>query len=78
MQHEQEKGAWVVSRKALERRQQARENAMSLDEFGEIEIEESDLDTARITGRENPRTYEIEPYGDKKGPIDYREHDPRF
>jgi hypothetical protein len=41
-------------------RQTARESAFSLDEFGDIAIEKYDLDTARVTGRENPRSYTVE------------------
>jgi len=38
-------------------RQRARMTAFSTDEFGEIDIEKYDLDTARITGRENSESY---------------------
>jgi hypothetical protein len=76
MQHEQANGTWVVWRTALERRAQARREAMSVEEFGAIETEKYDLDTAGITGEDNPRTYQVEPWGDEKGPIDYREDNP--
>jgi len=49
---------------------------MSVDEFSDIEIERYDLDTARIQGESNPRTYRTEPYGDGEEPRDIRE-DPR-
>ena len=42
-------------------RREARENAFSINEFGDIEITRFDLDTARITGRENPDTYTLDP-----------------
>ena len=40
-------------------RQKAREAAFSLDEFGDVEIEKYFLDTARITGDVNPRSYTV-------------------
>lgn len=40
-------------------RQNARETAFDESEFGPIEKERYDLDTAGITGEENPRTYSI-------------------
>lgn len=40
-----------------ERRQEARETAFSVDEFGETEITEFDLDTAGITGKDNKRSF---------------------
>lgn len=78
VQHERENGAWAVWRTALDRRQDARRTAMSEDEFSPQEIEAYELDTARITGEDNDRTYHVEPWGDDEGPIDYREVDPRF
>lgn len=41
-------------------RQNARETAFSIEQFGPIERERYDLDTAEITGAENPRTYTTE------------------
>jgi len=38
-------------------RHEARKNAFDIQEFGPIDIEKYDLETARITGRENPETY---------------------
>lgn len=38
-------------------RQKARTTTFSLDEWSDEEILRWDLDTARITGRDNPRTY---------------------
>jgi hypothetical protein len=72
--------AWLVWTEALAFRQHARETAMSADEFGPQETEKYELQNAGITGQDNPRTYELEPYGGEKGkePIDYREVDPRF
>lgn len=55
-------------------RQEARRNAQSIDEFGAIEQELYDLDTAGITGRDNPETYR----GEQVGPDPpYRESDLR-
>ena len=48
-------------------RQEARENAFSINEFGAAEIVRFDLDTARITGRENPDTYKYDPAIDLLG-----------
>lgn len=50
-----------------EQRQEARETAFSLDEFGETEITKFDLDTAGITGQDNDRTYEWDPVIDLLG-----------
>ncbi len=38
-------------------RHAARKNAFSVNEFSDEEIVRFDLETARITGRDNPRTY---------------------
>jgi len=38
-------------------RRDARSNAFDIGEFGDIDIERFDLETARITGREKPDTY---------------------
>jgi len=40
-----------------QQRQRAREIGFSLDEFSDEEITKYDLDTAGITGKDNPRTY---------------------
>jgi hypothetical protein len=48
-------------------RQLARETAFSIDSFGAIEIEKYDLDTARITGDENPKTYKVEQVVEEDG-----------
>ena len=37
----------------------ARRTAFSKEEFGEIEQIKYDLDTARITGKDNPRSYTV-------------------
>lgn len=50
-----------------EKRQEARKTAFSLAEFSQEEITRYDLDTARITGRDNPRTYEMDPAIDLLG-----------
>lgn len=44
-------GEWHAERAA------ARRFAFSLAEFGDIEIETYDLDTARVDGSDNPETY---------------------
>lgn len=68
-----------VWREYLERRQEARETAMSADEFGPIETAKFDLDTARIDGMENPESYRIETLNDKTDEVDdYRDVDPKF
>lgn len=77
-QHELGNNTWVVWREALERRQDAREHAMSEAEFGPQKTETYELDSAGITGEDNPKTYQVNPYGDDKAPIDYRDVDPRF
>lgn len=67
--------AW---RKWYDRRQEARETAMSEEEFGPIERDKFDLDTARIDGTDNPESYRLDPYGDGQNEVDYRDVDPRF
>jgi len=39
-------------------RHDARRTAFDINEFGDIDIEKYDLETARITGQENPETYQ--------------------
>lgn len=81
MQHHQENGALWVWATALEERERARREAMSVEEFGEIERERYDLDSAGITGEDNPETFTIEPRRDDRQAerrIDYRDVDPRF
>ena len=48
-------------------REQARRTTYSKDEFSDEEIIRYDLDTARITGRENPRSYKQQPTVDVLG-----------
>jgi hypothetical protein len=48
-------------------RQEAREAAFNLDEFGDVEIEKYDLDTARITGDVNPRSYTVDQVVEEDG-----------
>ena len=48
-------------------RQEARQNAYSIEEFGPDERVKYNLDTARITGRENPDTYRYDPAIDLLG-----------
>lgn len=43
-----------------------------------FDLDDDDPESADIDGTDNPRSYEVEPYGDREGPIDYREADPRF
>lgn len=52
-------GARPIDQEWHERRQEAREQAFnsSLDIFSDKEIVKYDLDTARIDGSDNPRTY---------------------
>ena len=49
-----------------ERREEARQTAMGKEEFGDIEQEKYDLDTARITGEQNPETYRGDPTAPKE------------
>lgn len=67
-----EPGQWVNG-EFLRFRAEARRTAMSAEEFGPIERERYDLDTAGINGEENPETYLAEPYGGE--PYD-RRNDP--
>lgn len=78
VQHERSNSGSVTWRRWHEERQLARETAMSEDEFGPVETEQFDLDTAQITGESNPESYRLEPYGADQDPVDYRETDPRF
>jgi len=48
-------------------REEARRTTYSKDEFSREEIIRYDLDTARITGRENPRSYKQQPTIDLLG-----------
>lgn len=59
MQFRRSPSARVVDREWHERRQEAREHAFnsSLNIFSDEEILKYDLDTARIDGSDNPRTY---------------------
>lgn len=75
-QHRFANSGRLVNEEWHRERQQARETAMNADEFGPIETERFDLDTAGITGEENDRTYELDPYG-PPGREDRRD-DPRF
>jgi hypothetical protein len=43
-----------------EKRAEARRTAFNPNEFGDIEQTKFDLDTARITGAENPRSYQVD------------------
>lgn len=47
-------------------REEARHEAMSKEEFSEIEQEKYDLDTAGITGAQNPRTWKGDPTAPKE------------
>lgn len=58
-------------RKRQEARRQAKNG--SLEEFSDQEIEKYDLDTARVSGRHNPETFETDPrIAGKK--VDIRDH----
>lgn len=57
-----EPGQWVNG-EFLRFRAVARRTAMSAEEFGPIERERYDLDTAGITGEANPEVYQTDPYG---------------
>lgn len=48
-------------------RREARQNSMSIGEYGPQEINRFDLETAKITGRDNKRTYEYDPTIDLLG-----------
>jgi hypothetical protein len=51
----------------------ARRTAFSVDEFGETDIVKYDLDTAGITGEDNPRTYQFDrPLNEERNGIDIR------
>lgn len=50
-----------------EKRQEARETAFSTDEFSPEEINRWDYDTARITGADNPRSFQMDPAIDLLG-----------
>lgn len=73
MQHHRDNSGSPVWASWHAGRQDARETAMDVDEFSDGEVEQFDLDTARITGRENPDTYTTEPYGKGREPYDIRE-----
>lgn len=65
-----------------EMRAEARRTAFSVDEFGDIETTKFDLDTAGITGKDNPRTYQVdrplnEVQGQQKNGTDIRTLDNR-
>lgn len=53
----------AVSTEWHRRRREARENHHSLSEFSDIEIERYDLETAGVTGEDNPETYKGENFG---------------
>lgn len=50
----------AISSEWHENRVEARRTAFSIDEFGPIEQTKYDLDTAGITGKDNPRTYKVD------------------
>jgi hypothetical protein len=53
-------------------RHEARTTAFDIQEFGDIDIEKYDLETARITGQENPDTYTWRRPLYPEGPFDIR------
>lgn len=75
-------GLKAVWGKWHEERIKARKTAFNIDEFGEIEIEKFDLDTADITGKDHPMSYTIlrplnEVDGGMNNGFDVRELDDR-
>lgn len=60
MMFRQGNGAKAIDKEWHAKRRDARENTFSLGEWSEEEIIRWDLDTARITGRENDRTYTVD------------------
>lgn len=71
----QSNGQKAIDPEWHEFRVEARETAFSLAEFSPQEITRYDLDTARITGRENSRTYTVSRPVDElgEGSADIRE-----
>jgi hypothetical protein len=61
MMHHRAESAKPADARWHRRRQQARTNSFSVDEWGDIETTKWDLDTAGIKGgKYNPRTYTID------------------
>ena len=61
-----------------EKREDARRNAFSVDEFGETDKVKFDLETAGITGEDNPRTYQFDrPLNEERRGIDVRDFNNR-
>lgn len=56
-------------------RANARHLAMDIIEYSDIEVEQFDLDTAQLTGADNPRTFTTTPsqVGDRSNPYDVRD-----
>ena len=54
------KSARPVDGEWHQRREEARRTAFSVNEFGPAEISKFNLDTARITGEDNPLSYTID------------------
>lgn len=58
MMHQRSNGGRGVHAEWHEFRDEARRTAFSAEEFSEIDQERYDLDTAGITGEDNPETYQ--------------------
>ena len=54
-----QEGLQAINEEWNEFRVNARRTAFNVDEFGEIEQVKYDLDTAGITGEDNPRSYTV-------------------
>jgi hypothetical protein len=59
MHFKRSEGAKPVDREFHEFRQRARKTGFSVSQFGDSEIAAYNLETARITGADNPQTFRI-------------------
>jgi GH25 family lysozyme M1 (1,4-beta-N-acetylmuramidase) len=59
MHFKRSEGAKAVDREFHEFRQRARQTGFNVDQFGDSEIAAYNLETARITGSDNPHSYRI-------------------
>lgn len=69
MQHHRANAGSKVWKTWHQGREDARQNAESIDEFSPQEQEKLDLDTADIDGREHPERFEIDGLGDSLSDI---------
>ena len=69
MMFRQATGAKPVDEEWHEKRETARRTTFSLAEWSQEEITRWDLDTADITGRDNPRTYRVDRPVDGPGQV---------